>query len=684
MQQGLVNIETVDQIQARENPPAEQVQNSHQMTSLAARIRDAWNRNKDAKSDIETELLQAIRQRKGEYDADIIAKIRQLGGSEDFIRITDIKCRALEGWLTDIMLPAGEKPWSVDPTPVSELKPEEEDQIVKTLVERFTAIVQAGVPVQQAAQIPPEMVEKLEEEKRAEIQEKARKEAQKTESYIDDVLTESGWYRSLASLIKDLGTYKAVFMEGPIVENEPQLVWADDRGVSYPAVQTKPARKYYRVSPFDVYPAPGAISCDDGELIIKKRFTRKALKAFKGVDGFDSESIDLVLEKYGSGYIDWTSTDSELSDINNQKNRQSNSIGTIDALKYFGSVQGIDLLEWGMGPEIIQDPFDEYEIVAYLIGDVVISAKLNPHPLGKRGVYSTSYSHNNDSIWGDSLCDVIRDIQKICNATVRALVTNMGIAAGPQGWYNTDAFDAGDTPTDQYPLKMWPFSTQELQHGVPMGWFQADSNADVLIKVYDYFYNMASEITGIPTYMSGSPRVGGAGNTASGLSMLMNAAGKAMNDVVKNIDKDIVVKTIEETWLHIMMYDPDKAKGDIKIVARASDYLIQKETLQVRRQEFLGMTNNPVDLQIMGIGGRAEVLRSVAGELKMNRDKIVPKQDSLDAQEDQQKIVQVINLISAQFGIPVESIMTVLQGGQQAAQTQPGGQRMGGQEVRVV
>ena len=683
MQQGLVNIETVEQIQARENPPAEQVQNMPQMTNLASHIRDAWNRNKDAKSEIETEMIRALKQRKGEYDADVLAQIRKFGGSEDYIRITDIKCRALEGWLTDIMLPAGEKPWSVDPTPVSELKPEEENEIVQDLVQRFQSIVSQGVSGQEALQITEQIAGKLEDERLKTVKEKAKEDSKKIESHIDDVLTESGWYRSLAAAIKDLGTYKAVFMEGPIVENEPQLEWTDDGGVSYPAVVTKPKRKYYRISPFDVYPSPGAITCDDGDLIIKKRFSRKTLKAFKGIDGFDSDSIDMALDKYGSGYIDWTSTDSELSDIHDQKDRQSNSIGTIDTLKYFGSVQGVDLLEWGMSPETIQDPFDDYEIVAYLINDIVISAKLNPHPLGKRGVYSTSYSQSNDSIWGDSLCDVIADIQKICNATVRALVTNMGIAAGPQGWYNTDAFDAGDYPTDQYPLKMWPFSTQELQHGIPMGWFQAESNADVLIKVYDYFYNMASEITGIPTYMSGSPKVGGAGKTASGLSMLMNAAGKAMNDVVKNIDKDIVVKTIEETWLHIMMYEPEKAMGDIKIVARASDYLIQKETLQVRRQEFLSMTNNPVDLQIMGMGGRAEVLRSVAGELKMPRDKVVPKQDDFDAMEEQQKLMQILTVISAQFGIPVESMVQVIQSGQ-AAQTQPGGQRMGGQEARVV
>jgi hypothetical protein len=52
--------------------------------------------------------------------------------------------------------------------------------------------------------------------------------------------------------------------------------------------------------------------------------------------------------------------------------------------------------------------------------------------------------------------------------------------------------------------------------------------------------------------------------------------------------------------------------------------LTTKEAAQVRRNEFLAATNNPVDLQIMGLNGRAEVLRAAASQLDMNPSKIVP------------------------------------------------------------
>jgi hypothetical protein len=44
----------------------------------------------------------------------------------------------------------------------------------------------------------------------------------------------------------------------------------------------------------------------------------------------------------------------------------------------------------------------------------------------------------------------------------------------------------------------------------------------------------------------------------------------------------------------------------------------------VRRAEFLRDTANPIDMQIMGLDGRAAVLREGAKSLDMNTDDVVP------------------------------------------------------------
>jgi len=178
----------------------------------------------------------------------------------------------------------------------------------------------------------------------------------------------------------------------------------------------------------------------------------------------------------------------------------------------------------------------------------------------------------------------------------------------------------------------------------------------------------------------GSPDVGGAGKTASGLSMLMNAASKGLKAVASHIDNGIVKKSIEEHWLNIMIYEPERARGDISILARASEQLIMMEQLQIRRMEFLNTTNNPTDMQIIRPEGRAEVLREVVRALKMPVDKIVPDRDDMLAGYQDAMIQLIIQRIANAFGLPVETIAQLAQeesldkGGSGAGVGAPGGQ----------
>ena len=74
-----------------------------------------------------------------------------------------------------------------------------------------------------------------------------------------------------------------------------------------------------------------------------------------------------------------------------------------------------------------------------------------------------------------------------------------------------------------------------------------------------------------------------------------------------------------------MLYDEDESiKGDAQILARGSSSLLAKEQLLLRIQEFLDRTNNPVDLQILGIPGRTKLLREAARMLEINVDDILP------------------------------------------------------------
>jgi hypothetical protein len=106
-----------------------------------------------------------------------------------------------------------------------------------------------------------------------------------------------------------------------------------------------------------------------------------------------------------------------------------------------------------------------------------------------------------------------------------------------------------------------------------------------------------------------------------------------------------VIGVVTRLYIHNMMYHPDPyIKGDFKVVAKGTLGLVMREQLQIRRNEFLAATANPVDLQIIGAEGRAYLLRENAKALQMNTDKIVPSPEELKfkmAKQQEQQMAQM-------------------------------------------
>jgi hypothetical protein len=162
-------------------------------------------------------------------------------------------------------------------------------------------------------------------------------------------------------------------------------------------------------------------------------------------------------------------------------------------------------------------------------------------------------------------------------------------------------------------------------------------NADALLAVYQYFQRIADEVTGVPNYIYGSGQASGAGRTASGLSMLMENAAKGIKQAILSLDA-ATTDVIHRLYDHLMIYDDDNSiKGDMQIVPAGVVGTLLKESVQQRRNEFLQLTSNPVDIQIMGPSGRAMLLREAAKALNMDVDKIIP---------DPEKIMEAQKMLS--------------------------------------
>ena len=107
--------------------------------------------------------------------------------------------------------------------------------------------------------------------------------------------------------------------------------------------------------------------------------------------------------------------------------------------------------------------------------------------------------------------------------------------------------------------------------------------------------------------------------------MLMGAAGKGIRQVVGYIDENIIKPVVERQYVYNMRYVDDPAiKGDAQVVPRGAVNLAVKEASSVRRLEFLNMTANPYDIEIVGKTGRTAILREVVKGLQLPVDDIIP------------------------------------------------------------
>lgn len=618
------------------DPKKDQVSLSQviQESRLSSHISKAWERNKNAKREgIEKEMLKDLRAKKGIYEARDLSMIREQGGSEIYMMLTNGKIRGLKSWLRDIIMPAGDKAWETDPTPVPDLPGWAEQEIARRIQETMA-------PDDSQNEIL-ERVGKLRDLVLVGLREDAKKRGERMEQVIHDQLTEGGWEEALDQFLDDFATFPAAIIKGPVKFKRKKLSWGQmDNGTVIPVTEEVIKVETKRVSPLDCYPSPNAETPNDGDFIEHIRLSRRELRSMRDVEGYSSKEIDAVLDQYGEhGLTEWLWTDYERKELEGKDHWWMQNDGDIDGLHYWGSVQGKLLIEWGKSKLTI-DPLAEYEIDAIKIGTHVIRCVINKDALGRRPYHKACLDPIPGSFWGNSLRYLMRDIQRMCNATARAIANNVGMASGPMGEVHVDRLHPDESP-DIYPWKMFQTIRGESQSGNSQNihFFQPNLYAHELLRVYEEFERRADDATGIPRYVTGNDRMQGAGKTSSGLAMLMNSAARGVKAAVGQIDLYVTRPVVEQFYYYNMVNHPDPMiKGDLCVVARGATALLVKEQAHNDRLEFLQLTANPIDMQIIGIEGRAKMLREHSKVLDMPN--LIPDDDEFRAKMAQEQSQQ--------------------------------------------
>ena len=599
---------------------------------LSVYIRDIWDEAKMYKTDISEQMLKSIRQRNNEYEADKIAAITQIKGPMTYAGITNTKCRAGEAWVRDIIFQPGVKPYAIKPTPVPEL-PEE---MTKEVQERFMKealtrlITQAAdsgqsldttTLMQNIRELQPEFEKRI---KRV-IMQKAKEKCAMMEDQVDDQLVEGGFYEALNEAIYDIVTFKAGFVKGPTLRKDRvRKVKTDtDTGRMQAYVEERLIPQFERVDPFDIFPARGSRAIDDGDLFERTSLWPKEVAGLIGMPGFNDDEIKIVLEEYkNGGLVEWTDEASVRYQEQTEDVASVNAPKKIDVLIFWGAVQGQMLIDWGLDPKKVKDTECYYETCCYLIGRHVIKAVMNLDPLGKKPYSKASFEEIPGSFWGRGVPELIMDIQDVCNAVVRAIVQNIGIASGPQVERNIDRVPEYES-REMWPWKVWDVTDSQMSSAPALKFYQPPMVVEKLIQVFTTFSKMADEYSGIPAYAHGDPKVGGGGDTASGLSMLITQAARGIKQVIKNMDNGPIKGCVErQFYYNIEQKEYRGLIGDIKVVAMGSQALVAKEQLALRLTEYGRATANPYDMQILGYKGRKYILKEIARNIGLDAEEI--------------------------------------------------------------
>lgn len=581
-------------------------------------------------------MLAAMRTFNGQYDPSKLAEITKWGGSTVYARLIAQKCRAASSLLRDIYL-GQDIPWSLQPPKNPPVPPD--------VIAKIDALIKAEA--QQVAQQlgQPPSPSDLGERKRHLLEQasdaakrKAAQQARDSGDKIQDMLNQGGYYHALAEFLVDLPIFPFACIKGPVVKVIPTVVWPPGGGA--PTIEQTPKLTWNRVSPFDIWFTPGVADIENANVIEKLRVTRAELNDLLDLPGYNQSEIRAVLDEYGSGglYDNWDTTDAERSVLESRENPAWNRSGMISMMEFNGNVQGRILQDYGL---VVQDELRDYHVQVWVVGSHVIKCHLSPSPRQRHPYFITSFEKVPGTPVGNGLTDLLADLQESANATLRSLVNNISIASGPQVVVNDDMLAPEENGEDMYPWKRWHTRADPMTSGgkQPISFFMPAMNAQAMIEVFDKFVSIADDVSAIPKYVGGQGG-GGAGRTASGLAMLMGNASKILQTVSANIDRDIIEGSMMQLQDLLLLTDKSGLlTGEERLTVQGVNVAIQRETLRQRQIEFLTATNNPTDQKIMGIKGRATVLRSVSTTIGMPGEEIVPDDDAIEKmmKEEQQQ-----------------------------------------------
>jgi sulfur transfer complex TusBCD TusB component (DsrH family) len=284
-----------------------------------------------------------------------------------------------------------------------------------------------------------------------------------------------------------------------------------------------------------------------------------------------------------------------------------------------------------MGPEVACNTWS--------VGGIIIKAVISPVEGADLPYYFYYYDKDETSIFGDGIPRIMRDPQMLYNASIRAMLDNAAISAGPIIEANIDLLADGENPLELFPFRVFQRTGTGIDASAKaINVTKLPSYTKEFLGLVEFFQETADESTTIPRSLHGSQNTGGGANqTATGMSMLIGASNITLKDQVQFFDDGVTKPFIKSMYFWNMEFNgKDNIKGDFNIIARGTKSLIAKEVKMEQINQFLQITNNDTDLKYIK---RDVLLRELAEIFDLDRLGFVRTEEEVkvvDAQNAQQ------------------------------------------------
>ena len=478
-----------------------------------------------------------------------------------------------------------------------------EDKVEDQLVEGFS-------PIPTALEISP-----------------AQKAARRMEKLIHDQIDESKGSSEIRNALLESSLLGTGIVKGPFNFNKKLHKWEtnEDGERTYNPLEVRVPRIEF-VSCWDFYPDPAATSIEECEYVIHRhKLNKSQLRQLRNMPYFNEDAIRDAIQM-GANYEEKSFESHLKDDARADEDYQTN----FEVLEYWGIMDAEYAREVGIELSDDIDDLDEVQVNAWICGDSLLRAVVNPFTPYRIPYHAFPYERNPYNFFGIGVAENMDDSQQIMNGHARMAVDNLAMAGSLVFDVDESALVGGQS-MEIYPGKI--FRRQAGMPGQAIHGLKFPNTAPENMMMFDKFRQLADEQTGIPSYSHGQTGVQSMTRTASGMSMLLGASSLNIKTVVKNLD-DFLLRPLGEAFFQWNMQFFEgglDVNGDLEVKATGTNSLMQKEVRSQRLTTFLQTAQNPAIAPFVKI---SKLVSELAYSLDLDPDEILndPEEAAIMAQ----------------------------------------------------